>query len=240
MALKLFSYRKGNSILHRIPALLKILFMMVFCVTAFLGGSTETAEEILQKTVCFQLLYCICTCILLFFLSKASVRSVIQMRWVMWFGLMVTVFRLFPEDYSILKSFDLYKPVLVNGLLAGGLYTIRFLFATFVCQLVFETTSSLEIREGFENIHLAVCRGLPFMKRFNLAFVISLAVTFIPEVFETWEKVSKASRARRGNRKGLISFCRILFCEMAALLSILIESADIKRRAILNRGYDNF
>lgn len=237
MALKLFCYRKGNSILHRIPPLLKIFFMMFFCITAFLGGQKETTEEILQKSVYFQLLYCICICILLFMLSKASIRSVLQMRWVLWFGLMVTIFRLFPEDYSLIDSFELYKPILVNGLLAGGLYTIRFLFASFVCQMVFETTSSLEIREGFENIHIAVCRFLPFMKKYNLAFVISLAVTFIPEVFETWEKVTKASKARRGKKRGIISFFRNLFSEMAALLSILIGTADTKRRAILNRGF---
>ncbi len=221
MAVKLFCYRKGNSILHRIPALIKILFMMVFCVTCFLGGQMENSEEILQKWVFFQLLYCICICILLFFLGKGTLSSVIQMKWVLWFGLLVTVFRLYPD----------YK----NGLLAGGLYTIRFFFASFACQMIFETTSSLEIRESFEGVHIAFCKVLPFMRKFNLAFVISLAVTFIPEVFETWNKVSLASRARQGKKK---RFFQNLMAEMTALLSVLLGLAETKRKAIQNRGYE--
>ncbi len=221
MAVKLFCYRKGNSILHRIPALIKILFMMVFCVTCFPGGQMEKSEEILQKRVFFQLLYCICICILLFFLGKGTFSSVIQMKWVLWFGVLVTAFRIYPD----------YK----NGLLAGGLYTIRFFFASFACQMIFETTSSLEIRESFEGVHKALCKVLPFMRKFNLAFVISLAVTFIPEVFETWNKVCLASRARQGKKK---RFFQNLMAEMTALLSVLLGLAETKRKAIQNRSYE--
>ncbi|MCQ2584641.1 MAG: hypothetical protein MJ185_03535 [Treponema sp.] len=221
MAVKLFCYRKGNSILHKIPAIYKILFMMVFCVTCFLGGQMESSEEILQKWVLFQLLYCICICILLFLLGDGTISSVIQMRWVLWFGVLVTAFRIYPD----------YK----NGLLAGGLYTIRFFFASFACQLIFETTSSLEIRESFEGCHKTVCRVFPFMKKFNLAFVISLAVTFIPEVFETWNKVRLASRARQGKKK---RFFQNLMAELTALLSVLFGLAETKRKAIINRGYE--
>jgi len=221
MAVKLFCYRRGNSVLHKIPALIKILFMIVFCVTCFTGGQMETTEEILQKSVFFQLLYCSCICILLFFLGKGKLSTVLQMKWILWFGLFVTVFKIYPD----------WK----NGLLSGGLYTVRFFFASFACQLIFETTSSLEIREAFEAVHKAVCRILPFMKKFNLAFVISLAVTFIPEVFEKWNTVRLASRARKGKEK---RFFATILAELTALLSVLLGLAEIKRKAILNRGFE--
>ncbi|MCQ2572663.1 MAG: energy-coupling factor transporter transmembrane protein EcfT [Treponema sp.] len=193
---------------------------MVFCVTCFLGGQMEISEEIFQKWVLIQLLYCSCICILLFFLGKGKFSTVLQMKWVLWFGLLVTVFRIYPD----------YK----NGLLAGGLYTIRFFFASFACQLIFETTSSLEIREGFEDVHKVVCKVLPFMKNINLAFVISLAVTFIPEVFETWNKVRLAKKARQGKNR---RFFQNLLVEITALLSVLLGLAETKRKAILNRGF---
>lgn len=237
MAVKLFCYRKGNTLLHKVPALIKIIFMVVFCITAFLGGQMETVEEILVKPVFFQLLYCICVCILLFLLGKGRLSDVIQMKWILWFGLLVTVFRLIPEDEEMYRSWASYKPVFLNGILAGGLYTIRFFFASFACQMIFTTTSGLEIREAFENVHVAVCKILPFMKNFNLAFAVSLAVTFIPEVFETWNRVQLASKARRGNRKSFAVFFRVLFSELSALLSVMISKADIKHKAILNRGY---
>lgn len=234
MAIKLFSYRKGNSVLHKMPALVKILFMMVFCVTCFLGGQMETTDEILKISTLIQLLYCICICILLFILGKGSFITVIQMRWVLWFGLLVTVFRLFPDDFETIKNYDLYKPILKSGLFAGGLYTLRFFFASFACQIIFETTSSLEIRESFESVHLVAEKIFPFMKKFNLAFVISLAVTFIPEVFETWNKVRLATKARQGKKR---RFFGTLLSEMTALLSVLLGLAETKRKAILNRGF---
>jgi len=238
MAVKLFCYRKGNSPLHRMPALVKILFMIVFCVTAFIGGQEETSEEILQKSVFFNLLYCICTDILLFLLAKASFKSVLQMKWVLWFGLMVTTFRLVPENTSFLGSWELYKPVLENGLLSGGLYTLRFFFASFACQMIFETTSSLEIRESFENVHIVLCRAFPFFKSFNFAFILSLSITFIPEVFETWDKVRTAVRARKGKSRKFSVFFRILLTELTAIISILITKSENRRKAILNRGYE--
>lgn len=234
MAVKMFSYRKGNSFLHKVPALIKILFMMVFCVTVFLGGQKENISEIFQKTVLFQLLYCVCICILLFVLGKGKISSVLQMKWVLWFGLLVTAFRLVPADWDIFKDKETSLPFITDGLLAGGLYTLRFFFASFACNMVFETTSSLEIRESFEGVHVAVSKVFPFMKKFNIAFVVSLAFTFIPEVFETWNKVRLASRARKGKKT---RFFQNLMSEMTALLSILIGLAETKRRAILNRGY---
>lgn len=234
MVIKLFCYRKGNSFLHKIPALIKILFMMLFCIGCFWGGQKETKEEILNIGILIHASVCFLICILLFVLGKGKVTSIAQMKWVIWFGLLVTVFRLVPENFSVLKDFEIYKPVLINGCLAGTLYTIRFFFASFACQMIFETTSSLEIREGFEAVHKGVCKILPFMKKFNLAFIISLAVTFIPEVFETWNKVTMASKARSGKKS---RFFQVLLCEITALISILLGLAENKRKAILNRGY---
>ncbi len=234
MAVKLFCYRRGNSFLHKIPALVKILFMMIFCVTVFLGGQKESLEEILTLNVFIQIFISASVCILLFVLGKGKVSSIAQMKWVIWFGLFVTVFRLIPEDYNVFKDLEKLKPFLLTGLLSGGLYTLQFFFASFACQMIFETTSSLEIREGFENVHSAVCKVMPFMKKINLAFVISLAVTFIPEVFETWNKVRLASNARKGKKRRFFSN---LLTELTALLSVLLGLADIKRKAILNRGY---
>ena len=238
MALRLFCYRKGNSILHKIPAIAKILFMTVFCITVFLGGQKEKMSEILQKQVYFHILYCICVDILLIFMGKGKISSVIQMKWILWFGLLVTIFRLFPGDFAVFKSWDLYKPIFLDGLFSGFLYTLKFFLCTFCCQMIFETTSCLEIREGFDSIHYFVSRIFPFLKKFNLAFILSMAVIFIPEVFESWEKIQKSSKARKGNVCGIIFFFRNLYHELYALLSVLILKVETYEKAVLNRGFE--
>lgn len=237
MAVKMFSYRRGQTPLHRFPAVLKIVFMMFFCVFIFSGtngASKETLEEILKFNVLVHLGICFAVNILLFVLGKGNASSIGQMKWVIWFGLLVTVFRLIPENYADFKDWNLYRKVLTDGIAAGTLYTLKFFSASFACQMIFETTSNLEIRESFEKVHRGICKILPFMKKFNLAFVISLAVTFIPEVFASWEKVRLACKARQGKKR---RFFQNLLAELMALLSVLIGLAETKRKAILNRGF---
>ncbi|MCF0241622.1 MAG: energy-coupling factor transporter transmembrane protein EcfT [Treponema sp.] len=235
MALRLFNYRKENTILHKIPAIVKILFMTVFCITVFIGSN---GQDKYHKVLNFQFLYCICVDILLMILGKGKLSDVLQMRWILWFGLFVTIFRLIPNDISIFKSYELYKPIMVDALKNGLIYTARFFFSTFACQMIFITTSGIEIRESFENVHKVICRFFPFMEKFNLAFIISLAITFIPEIFQFWEEVSKASKNRIGSKKGLVTFFRCLYQKISAVINIILTKAEIIEKAILNRGFE--
>ena len=38
MALSLFAYRKGNSVLHKIPSIAKLSFLFVLCIFTYSGG----------------------------------------------------------------------------------------------------------------------------------------------------------------------------------------------------------
>ena len=47
MAVKLFSYRRGNTLLHRIPAGIKILFLMGISIAVFAGKHVNVAAHFL-------------------------------------------------------------------------------------------------------------------------------------------------------------------------------------------------
>jgi biotin transport system permease protein len=72
----------------------------------------------------------------------------------------------------------------------------------------------------------------------NPALVISLAINFIPQIFETWNRVNLAARARSVSRKrkNLHTVITTAYLELQALFSCLLYQAETTRQAVLNRS----
>ncbi|MDO4505500.1 MAG: CbiQ family ECF transporter T component [Spirochaetales bacterium] len=221
MAVALFSYKNRTSVLHRIPSLIKILIMFSFCIFCF----KETTYEHIK------LPGCLAFSLLLFFLACGNWTTIKSLPYVFILGAFVTVLRMF----NFFPEFSFNK----EGFIWGILYTARLFITAFACQVIFETTSSAQIQDSLEQIENAFAKVIPPVKKMHGALLISLAINFIPLVFETWDKVHLASMARGPKKKNLVSATNILLSEMEALLSCLIFKAETKRKAILNRGnYD--
>lgn len=221
MAVALFSYKNRTSILHRIPSLIKILIMFSFCIFCF---KETTYEQI-------KLPGCLAFSLLLFFLARGNWTTIKSLPYVFVLGAFVTVLRMF----NFFPEFSFNK----EGFIWGILYTARLFITAFACQVIFETTSSSQIQDSLEQIENGISKVIPPVKKLHGALLISLAINFIPLVFETWDKVHLASMARGPKKRNLISATNILLSELEALLSCLIFKAETKRKAILNRGnYD--
>ncbi len=221
MAVALFSYKNRASLLHRIPALLKILMMFSFCIFCFM----ETSYEHIKLPACFAF------SLILFFLARGNWMTLKSLPYVFVLGAFVTALRMF----NFLPEFSFNR----EGFVWGILYTARLFITALACQVIFETTSSAQISDSLEEIEDRVARVIPPVKKLHCALLISLALNFIPLVFETWNKVHLASMARSLKKKNLVSATSILLSELEALLSCLIFKAETKRKAILNRGnYD--
>lgn len=245
MAVTLFSYKKGNSIIHKIPALIKLFILVIFCVLTFSGGTLNSINEILEIPLILRTTFCFLFSISFFILSGANWNSLKQLNFVFILGLAVTLFKFFyfPQDTTILQQENKFLIYVIpgfylnlNGLASGGLYTIRFLTTTLLAQVIFETTSSLEIKNALESFQNAISKIFPPLKKWNPAFVISLAINFIPQIFDTWNKIHLAALARSENKKNnLIQVIKNTFFEIQALFSCLLHQAETKRLAILNR-----
>lgn len=195
--------------------------MFSFCILCFM----ETAFEQIKLPGCFGF------SLLLFFLARGNWTTIKSLPYVFVLGAFVTVLRMF----NFFPEFSFNK----NGFVWGILYTARLFITAFTCQVIFETTSSAQISDSLEQIENVIAKILPPAKKLHAALLISLAINFIPLVFETWDKVHLASMARGPKKKNLVSATNILLSELEALLSCLIFKAETKRKAILNRGnYD--
>ncbi|MBO7637702.1 MAG: energy-coupling factor transporter transmembrane protein EcfT [Treponema sp.] len=122
MEVSLFSYRRGNSPMHRINAGVKLVFLIAFSFFVFYNDSW------------IFLTVCLCLSWICFFLAGANWRGLLSLRFVFVIGLFLTLFKM--TDSVRL------------GLEYGLVYTSRFFISAFMAQTVFETTTILEIKDS--------------------------------------------------------------------------------------------
>ena len=206
----LFAYRRGNTPLHRMNARWKILFLIILCIITFAGGMYETSDSVLTVSLLIRTALCIAVTIALFIMSGCSRTSFKPVKFVLIIGGLMILFRVFNQPIK-------------DALAAGFLYTVRFLITAIAAQIIFETTSPLEIKES--------------LGKSSPALAVALAINFIPQVFATWNRVHTAALARTPkHKKGLLRFIHIVYCEIQAFFSCLLYQAEIKRKALLNRS----
>lgn len=206
----LFAYRKGNTLLHRLNARWKILFLIILCIVTFAGGMYETLDSVFSAALLIRTVLCLAVTITLFIMSGCSRTSFKPVKFVLIIGALMILFRVFNQPIK-------------DALAAGLLYTLRFLITAIAAQIIFETTSPLEIKES--------------LGKSSPALAVALAINFIPQVFATWNRVHTAAMARTPkHKKGLIRSIHIVYCEIQAFFSCLLYQAEIKRKALLNRS----
>ena len=205
----LFAYRRGDTPLHRTKALYKILGLFILCLVTFAGGMYNTLESVLSTPLLIRTALCLAVTIALFIASGCSRTSFKPVKFVLIIGALMILFRVFNQPVQ-------------DALAAGLLYTVRFLITAIAAQIVFETTSPLEIKE-------ALGKSTP-------AMAIALAINFLPQVFATWDRVHTAAKARTTNKKGLFRSIHMVYCEIQTFFSCLLYQAETKRKALLNRS----
>ena len=146
----------------------------------------------------------------LFFLSGANWKGLLKLRFVLYIGLMVFALKIIGTPAAAWTDSAAY----------ALLYTARFFVSALAAQCVFETTTMLQMQEAL-----------------RLPLVVTLAINFIPQIFSEWQKIKLAARSRTSarRRKSLFGAASLALFEMQALLFVMLEKAETKRKALENR-----
>lgn len=146
----------------------------------------------------------------LFFLSDANWKGLLKLRFVLYIGLMVFALKIIGSPAASWTGSAAY----------ALLYTARFFVSALAAQCVFETTTMLQMQEAL-----------------RLPLVVTLAINFIPQIFSEWQKIKLAARSRTSarRRKSLFGAASIALFELQALLFVMLEKAETKRKALENR-----
>lgn len=212
MGVTFFAYRKGNSFFHKLSPQIKLWLELIFCVFVFLP------EEY-------------------FF----TINEFISIKFAISFLICVAAFFLSGKDFAVFKPLGYVLLLGVIAIFGNGIkfainYTLKFLFTAFLSQVVFMTTSSLQMKSALEDAQNFIARIFPPIKKANPALIIFLAISFIPQIFQTWNKIKLAARARSCDKKKYRNFLRNIFLQFEALFSCLLFYAETKRKVLLNRS----
>jgi len=214
----LFAYRSGNSIIHRTPAGIKLLCMIIGTIAACSGS----------------LALLVAISIILGFLvpvSRMKPKTILRnAKIIFWYVVFIFLFRIAGKS--------LETSVVIEELKETGLYIWQLAVILLTGTIFYETTTNLEIRHTLSSIQNALMRLIGKKINFpDIAFLLSLTITFIPRIFETWENLVHAWNARGGNlHRGIASAWYRLTILVPLLIVKLLSVASDTDRAIRNRS----
>lgn len=227
----LFSYRIQKTLIHKIPAIIKIVLLFFVSIRVFSSSwnNTEfTAIQLLPWARCS--FYGIITILFLAF-AKTPFSSIKKLSYVLFLGFLVTLIKILPTTEEQL----LYGELNILGFFEGLLYTARFLISMAFSLVIFETTSRLQILDALEQIENAFAKIIPPIKKLYLAYIISVTICFIPEIFSAWNNITLATKARTPHKASIKNKAINLYSRLMALFYAMFEYAENSRKAISNR-----
>ncbi|MCK9169783.1 MAG: energy-coupling factor transporter transmembrane protein EcfT [Treponema sp.] len=214
----LFSYTYGSSVLHRLDARIKLLFI-------FLAGYGA-----------FYLPPAACTvCIAAVFITAAASGftfkdQLIQLKPAVYYVLLL-------YTVSLISSYTGHTPfpLVFIPRTADILLSLRLVLAVLVTGLLYRTTSPLALRTALEQIEDACrrffhLRSPDYRKIPPFSEIFSLLLVFIPQVFDVWEEVHRAWKARNG-RNGI----RMLSVLFPVFISVCMKRSYLTSLALRNR-----
>ena len=233
----LFSYRHTNSLIHRLPAWLKLILLCTVTFRTFSNCSYNiTNQEIIPFFPWIRAGFYFILSVFFFFLAKTPFSSLKRLSFILWLGFFMALLSLFSLQIDISDKNNI---VILNyaPLINDGLYIFRFFTTSLFSLVIFETTSRLEILDALTCLEDKTAIIIPLVKKIRLALILSITITFIPEIFNCWNKVSLAAAARtpigkNGKRKTTL---RIFNTQITAFFFNMLQYAEQVRRAICNR-----
>lgn len=204
----LFSYTKGNSMIHRAPAGLKLLLLLAIPITLYLTP--------IQVCLAF-----IPALFIVALVSGIQVRLFLRdLRPIVIYSIMILTIDVLSYVISSKNG---------NIITKTSLFMIlRLLCAIEAVSIFFRTTSIYETTDCLQRIESVLTFG---KSKLIVSSMLSLFLSFLPQIFATWKDLELAYAAR-GGRKGPAKIITLL----PRLISSSIKKADTTFLALLNRS----
>ena len=220
-----FSYKAGNSIIHRCPVWIKIFLIPALSVAIFKLPPLFSAILVI-----FQL-------ILALFLHFSIGEQLKDFRAVLYYAFFLIFARLISAVAGYVQAGGTVR--LSDFLLdKESLIMLLKLFCLMqTASILFRTSTTLQLREGLEKMELTLRR--PFTSKANpqtrpsapVAQTLALFLCFIPQVSKIWQQTVRAWKAR-GGRTNLRMYITLL----PVLFSVGMKQAYNAARAITIRN----
>jgi energy-coupling factor transporter transmembrane protein EcfT len=196
-----WSYRKGNTMLHRMPAGLKLVFLLFLSVLAFFPSLIALGA--------------IAVILALFsFVARIGPWGLFRGSGPLFF-VVLAAFLVQAVDFFPQGMKQGFMPgIRLEGLNASLIFCARIGLAFAAASLLFSVTTPGEIRKSLGRLE-DVLR----IKKLKLSLGISLMLEFLKRFFEVWEDLNLAWKSRRGKNN---------LSRLKTLIPLVIERMMLK------------
>ncbi len=219
-------YQPGSSCIHRLSAFVKLLCLIVL-LAAVIGTETVRGYGVLLLFTA-----------LLVLLSRTPLSSALNSVWrLRWFFLVILLMNLCffgPEEPWFKLWIFTPSPA---GLQQGLNVVLRVLFILIFSNILTLTTAPLELTEGIELLLMPLkLFGIPIGQ---VAMILSVAIQFIPTLFEEADMIRKAQTARgaKFDSPRLLDKARAVVPLVVPIFLAAFKRADELSLAMEARGY---
>ena len=193
-----WSYRKGATLLHRLPAGIKLAFLLVLSLAAFFPNPLALAGVAL---------------------TLALLSLVARTRpWELLCGsgpLLFVVLAVF-----LVQGVEISPPGFkLDGLVESVVFCARIGTAFAAGSLLFRVTTPGEIRKSLARLETAL-----HLEKLRPSLAVSLMLGFLPRFFEIWEDVNLAWQSR-GGRKSLARLTVLIPLVIERMIIMAAETA---------------
>ncbi|MCK9479363.1 MAG: energy-coupling factor transporter transmembrane protein EcfT [Firmicutes bacterium] len=204
----------GNSVLHRLDAMIKIILSMLYLVLIFL----------VKGFVGYGLLAIFVFCIIL--LSTVPIKFVLKgLKPLLIFIIFTAILNLFMTSGTVIWQWSFLK-LTYEGIYFAVFMILRIVFLVLGTSLLTYTTSPIALTDGIERFLTPFAKiGAP---THELAMMMSIALRFIPTLLEETDKIMKAQMARGADFESgnLIKRARALIPLLVPLFISAFRRAD--------------
>jgi energy-coupling factor transporter transmembrane protein EcfT len=226
---RLFRYTGHETPIHRVPAGIKLVAMLAATIGVYAGNFYMLAgiSAVLASITP---------------VARISRRALIRgVRVILWYAIFILVFRLLGKPVTLdvwqaeFRATGVYLWQLSAVLLAGTIF-----YETTGTLDIFHTLGYLQrfVREAGNPIYQRVTgKKLPENPTIDIALLLSLTISFIPRIFQSWDDLGRAWDARGGTLKKTPPNILKRYTTLLPLLveRLLAVAADTDR-AIRNRS----
>ena len=176
-------YQQGNSVIHKLNSTVKVLLLIILLAAVVAANTLPGYGVLIVFTAVIVLLSHIGI--------KSAVGGIVRM---IWFFIIIFIMNLcfFQSERAWIK-FWIFSPS-YDGMMQGIKVVVRVAVIMIFCNILNVTTPPVEITRAMENM-MSPLRIIK-VPTHQLALILSVAIQFIPTLFEEADMIKKAQTAR--------------------------------------------
>lgn len=218
-------YQHTDSLLHRIDARVKIIIIFSLIVFMFF-----------LKSYYSYIAFLVFVGFLVILVRVRPSSVILSLRPIIFLIVFSIIFQLFFSPGKVIFQWHFVK-ITEEGLNLAFYISLRLVILSILTFLLTSTTSTVELAEAFKKI-ISPLKYIKFPSD-EIALMISIALQFVPILFEEADRIMKAqtSRGVDFNRGSIIQRAKSFFPIVLPLLLNAFDRADQLAMAMESRGF---